>query len=112
MLPISHRVLGLFLAWRILKEREKVLLLDFRKKKKVERRGEHLHFKDKWIGRREQVARGVGGCGVHFCQRMHQQYALRHRSACRIPAESGQEYLTRGKEYREPCKTQNSVSKN
>ena len=94
MLPICHRVMGLFLAWRI-KEREKVLLLDFRKN--VERRGEHLHFKDKWIGGREQNGRGVGECGVHFSQKMHQQYALRHRSACRIPAESGQEYLTRGK---------------
>ena len=28
--------MGLFLAWRILKEREKVLLLDFRKKKSKE----------------------------------------------------------------------------
>ena len=26
-------------------------------------------------------------------------------SACRTPAESGQEYLTSGKEYIEPCKT-------
>ena len=37
MLPISHRVMGLFLAWRI-KEREKVLLLDFRKKCRKKRR--------------------------------------------------------------------------
>ena len=26
-------------------------------------------------------------------------------SACRTPAESGQEYLTSGKEYTEPCNT-------
>ena len=32
--------------------------------------------------------------GIHF----------RYRSACRTPAESGQEYLTSGKEYIEPCK--------
>ena len=29
-----------------------------------------------------------------------------NRSACRTPAERGQAYLTRGKEYIEPCKTQ------
>ena len=37
---------------------------------------------------------------------MHQEYTIRHRSACRKPAESGQEYLTRGKEYIDPRKTQ------
>ena len=36
---------------------------------------------------------------------IHQEYTFRHRSACRTPAESGQEYLTGGKEYIEPCKT-------
>jgi len=30
---------------------------------------------------------------------------FRHRSACRTPAESRREYLTRGKEHREPRKT-------
>ena len=30
---------------------------------------------------------------------------LRHRSACRTPAKSGQEDRTSGKEYIEPCKT-------
>ena len=29
---------------------------------------------------------------------------LQHRSAFRTPAEGGQEYLTSGKEYIEPCK--------
>ena len=29
-----------------------------------------------------------------------------YRSACRTPAESGQEYLTSGKKYIDPCKTQ------
>ena len=36
---------------------------------------------------------------------LHQEYTFRHRSACRTPAESRQEYLTNGKEYIEPCKT-------
>ena len=36
----------------------------------------------------------------------HQEYIFRHRSACRTPAESGQEYLTSRKECIEPCKTQ------
>jgi len=31
----------------------------------------------------------------------HNTYTCRHNSACRTQAESGQEYLTRGKEYRE-----------
>ena len=30
---------------------------------------------------------------------IHQEYTFRHKSAFRTPAESGQEYLTRGKEY-------------
>ena len=37
---------------------------------------------------------------------IHQEYTFRHRSACRTPAESRQEYLTSGKEYMEPHKTQ------
>ena len=31
-------------------------------------------------------------------------YTFRHTNACRTPAESGQEYLTSGKEYIEPRK--------
>ena len=54
----------------------------------------------------EQYGGGVGGHGVHLSPRMHQEYTFRHRSACRTAAESGQEYLTSGKEYTE---TQNSV---
>ena len=46
---------------------------------------------------REQDGRGVGGCGVHFSPQIHQEYTFRHRSACRTPAERGQEYLTSGK---------------
>ena len=41
---------------------------------------------------------------------MHQEYTLRHRSACRMPAESGQEYLTSGKEHTDPRKTQSLQS--
>ena len=37
---------------------------------------------------------GVGGHGVHLSPWIHQEYTFRHRSACRTPAESGQEYLT------------------
>jgi len=52
----------------------------------------------------EQDGRGVGGHGVHVSPQMiHQEYTF--RSACRTPAESRQEDLTRGKEYIEPCKT-------
>ena len=49
--------------------------------------------------RREQDGRGAGGGGVHLSPWIPQEYTFRHRSACRIPAESGQEYLTSGKEY-------------
>ena len=35
----------------------------------------------------------------------YQEYTFRHRSACRAPAKSGQEYLTTRKDYIEPCKT-------
>ena len=38
----------------------------------------------------------------YISPRIHQEYTFRHRSACRTPAESGQEYLTSGKEYIEP----------
>ena len=38
--------------------------------------------------------------------RTHEEYTFRHRSACRTPAESRQEYLTSGKEYTEPRKIQ------
>ena len=56
-------------------------------------------------GKREQDGRGVGGHEVHLSPWMHQEYTFRHRSACRTPAESGQECLTSGKEYTEPRKT-------
>jgi len=52
----------------------------------------------------EQDGRGVGGCGVHLSPWIHQEYTFRHRSTCRTPAESTQEYLTSGKEYTESCK--------
>ena len=54
---------------------------------------------------REQDGGGVGGHGVRLSPRMHQEHTLRHRRACRTPAESGQDCLARGKEYIEPCKT-------
>ena len=56
--------------------------------------------------REEQDGRGVGGHGVHLSPWIHQEYTFRHRSACRTPAESGQEYLTSGKEH---TTMQNSV---
>ena len=49
------------------------------------------------IWRGEQDGGGVGGCGVHLSPWIHQVYTFRHRSACRTPAESGQEYLSSGK---------------
>ena len=36
----------------------------------------------------EQDGGGVGGRGVHLSPWIHQEYTLRHRSACRTPAES------------------------
>ena len=54
---------------------------------------------------RGQDGGGVGGSGVHLSPWIHQEYAFRHTSACRAPAESGQKYLTSGKEYPEPHKT-------
>jgi len=60
----------------------------------------------KRLFRREKDGREVGGHVVHLSPRIHQEYTFRQRSACRLPAESGQEYLTSGKEYIEPHKTQ------
>ena len=54
---------------------------------------------------REQDGGGVGGCRAHLSSQMQEEYTFRHRSACRTPAESRQEYLTSGKEYIEPRKT-------
>ena len=53
----------------------------------------------------EQDGGGVGGHGVHLSPWIHQEHTLRHRSACRTPAESGQEDLTSRKENKEPRKT-------
>ena len=55
--------------------------------------------------RNEEDGRGVGGCGVHLSPWIHQEYTFRHKNPCRTPIESGQEYLTSGKEYTEPCNT-------
>jgi len=52
-----------------------------------------------------QDGRGESGHGVHLSLWMHHEYTFRHRNACRTPAESGQEYLTGRKEYRETPKT-------
>ena len=54
--------------------------------------------------REGQDGRGVGGCGEHLSPRIHQEYTFRHRSACRTPAESGQEYLTREKNMENQAK--------
>ena len=65
----------------------------------------HEHIKNTYTcGQQEKDDRAVGGHGVHLSLRMHQEYTLRHKRACRTPAESGQEYLSTGKEYIEPCK--------
>ena len=53
----------------------------------------------------EQDGGGVGGCGEHLSPRIYQEHTLRHRSACRTPAESGQESLTSSIEYIDPRKT-------
>ena len=53
----------------------------------------------------QQDGGGVGGHGVHLSPWIHQEYTFIHRSACRPPAENGQEYLTSGKKYIEPRKT-------
>ena len=61
-----------------------------------------LYLKKK--NRVEQDGRGVGGCGVHLSPRIHQEYTIRPRSACRTPAKRGQEFLTSRKEYIDPHK--------
>ena len=53
---------------------------------------------------REQDGRGVGGRGVYLSPQIHQEYTVRHRSACRTPDENRQEYLSSGKECTEPSK--------
>ena len=45
----------------------------------------------------EQDGGAVGGHGVHLSPWIHQEYTFRHRSACRTPAESGQELLDQRK---------------
>ena len=52
----------------------------------------------------EQDGGGVGGRGACLSPWIHQEYNFRHRSACRTPAESGQEYLTSGKKYKNHTK--------
>ena len=54
----------------------------------------------------EQDGGGVGGCGEHLSPRIYQEHTLRHRSACRTPAEGWQEHLSGGRKYTEPRKTQ------
>ena len=61
-------------------------------------------FKNRKWG--EQDGGGVDVRGVHLSPQMHQEYTFRHRNACRTPVESRQEYMTSGKEYIEPHKTQ------
>ena len=57
----------------------------------------------------EQDGGGVGGCEIHLSPRIHQEYTCRHKSVCSTPAESRQEYLTSGREYIEPRKTQDQA---
>ena len=56
-------------------------------------------IKKKKKAKGEQNGGGVGRHGEYLSPRIHQEYTFRHRSACRAPVKSGQEYLTSGKEY-------------
>ena len=53
----------------------------------------------------EQDGGGAGGHEVQLSAQIYQEYIFRHRSACRTPAESRQEYMTSRKEFIEPQKT-------
>jgi len=64
-----------------------------------------LIFKNKPIFRAED-GRGVSRHGVHFSPQIYQKYTFRHRRSCRTPVNSGQEYMTTGKEHIDTCKTQ------
>ena len=44
-----------------------------------------------------QDGRGVDGHGVYLSPWIHPEYTFIHRSECRTPAESGQEYMASGK---------------
>ena len=59
-------------------------------------------LKSREVFEREQDGRGVGGHGVYLSPWIHQEYT----SDTEVHAERGQEYLTRGKEYIDPRKTQ------
>ena len=54
----------------------------------------------------EQDGGRVGGHAIHLSPWTHQEHTFRHRGVCRIPTESGREYLTTRKEYIELHKTQ------
>ena len=51
-----------------------------------------------------QNGREVGGHGVNLFPWIYQEYTFRHRSTCRTPAESIQEYLTEGKNIKNHTK--------
>ena len=57
-------------------------------------------YKEQWSGEDQG-----GGRGVHLSPQIHQEHTFRDRSACRTPAESGEEDLTSGKEYTDPHRT-------
>ena len=57
----------------------------------------------------EQDGGELAGYVVHLSSWIHHKYTSRHRSACRTPAERGQEYWIRGKEYIQPWKTQDQA---
>ena len=59
-------------------------------------------LKSRNVFEREQDGRGVGVHGVHLSPRIHQEYTIRQRTACTMPAERIEEYLMSGKEYIEP----------
>ena len=67
------------------------------------------HGTMKWlkIGKgEEQDGRRVRGHGISLSPWIHQEYTFRHRSTCRTPTESGQEYLISRKDYIDLHKTQ------
>ena len=63
-------------------------------------------YKEQWSGEDQG-----GGRGVRLSAQMHQEHTFRDRSACRTPAESGEEDLTSGEEYTDPRRTRTRTAK-
>ena len=63
-------------------------------------------YKEQWSGEDQG-----GGRGVRLSAQMHQEHTFRDRSACRTPAESGEEDLTSGEEYTDLRRTRTRTAK-